>query len=151
MPIASGPSARILAWPGHASARIPRRSVLLVEAHADTRDLYAMWLRERDYHVGVAGSAADAVSAARADQPDVVVVELMLPGGGPALVRRLRAEPATAAALIIVLTTQTQPALRAQAIAAGADIYALKPCGAPRLGQLIELGSRSRRTVAGEV
>ena len=125
--------------------------MLLVEAHADTRDLYAVWLRQRGYHVAVAGSAADAVEAAGADRPGVVVVELMLPGGGPALIRRLRAEPATADALIVVLTTQTQSALRTEALAAGADIYALKPCGAPRLGQLIELGRRNRQDLAGEV
>jgi DNA-binding response OmpR family regulator len=151
VPIASGPSARILAWPGRATARAPRRSVLLVEAHADTRELYAIWLRQRDYHVSVAGSAADAVAVARAGAPEVVVVELVLPGGGPALIRSLRAEPATAEALIIVLTTQTQPAVRAEALAAGADIYVLKPCGAPRLGQLIELGSRNGQPLPGEV
>jgi DNA-binding response OmpR family regulator len=124
----------------------PGRSpaVLLVEAHADTRELYAVWLREHDFRVSVAASAVDALSAASAEPPDAVVVELMMPGGGPPLIRALRTLPATAESLIIVVTTQTQPLLRAAALAAGADVYAVKPCGAPLLAHLIDVGTRTR-------
>ena len=143
--MSSASSTRTFAWPAgvhpqHAAAL----RVLLVEDHADTRDLYAEWLGAGDYRVSVTGSAADAIVLAATDAPDVVVAELMMPGGGPSLIRALRAHPTTADALIIVLTTQGQPARRAEALAAGADIYAVKPCGAPRLAELIEIGRRDR-------
>jgi DNA-binding response OmpR family regulator len=118
--------------------------VLLVEAHADTRDLYALWLRDRDFRVEAAASADDALAVGGREAPDIVVTELMLPGGGPSLIRALRAQPATADALIVVLTTQTALALRAETLAAGADVYVVKPCGAPRLGKILVLGSRTR-------
>jgi CheY-like chemotaxis protein len=141
VPSSSESTARDRVWPAaRRTAESPKSTVLLVEAHADTCELYAFWLLMRDFRVAVASSAAHALTVARAEAPDIVVVELMVPGGGPSLIRALRHQPATADALLIVLTTQTSQVLRAEALAAGADVYAVKPCGAPRLGELIALG-----------
>ena len=122
----------------------PPPRVLLADAHADTRDLYSVWLTQRGFSVSAVASANEVLTFAAAEAPDVIVTELMLPGGGPSLVQRLRAEPATADAVVIVLTTQTAPAQRDQAIAAGADSYLVKPCGAPRLGDAMATASRAR-------
>lgn len=122
----------------------PPPRVLLADAHADTREFYAVWLTQRGFRVSAASSASEALELATAESPDVIVAELMLPGGGPELVRRLRANPATADAVLIVLTTQTATVQREQAIAAGADSYLVKPCGAPRLGDAMATASRVR-------
>ena len=126
----------------------PAPAVLLAEAHEDSRELYALWLSQRGFRVrGVA--TADALAAeVRRDVPDVVVLELMLPGGGLHVLRALRQTPATAGAVVIVLTTQSNETLRQLAIRAGADAYILKPCGAPQLGQVMLTVSRQRAAFA---
>jgi two-component system alkaline phosphatase synthesis response regulator PhoP len=125
-------------------ARYPAPRVLLVEAHPDTWELYGLWLTESGFHVTVAGSAEDALTAARSDHPDVVVAELMVPGGGVPMVQAMRAEPALDGALLIVLTTQAGPAMRQAALAAGADAFVVKPCGAARLCGCLLAASRDR-------
>lgn len=94
--------------------------------------------------VKAAASGADAVALAHEEAPDVIVAEMMLPDGGPSLVRRLRADPATADAVLIVVTTQDATLLRDQAIEAGADSYLVKPCGALRLAEAMAIASRAR-------
>jgi CheY-like chemotaxis protein len=126
------------------SEHYPAPRVLLVDAHADTRDLYVVWLTQHGFSVRVAGSGDEAVAIARAEALDVIVTEMMLPDGGPPLVRRLRAVPAAAEAVLVVLTTQNAASLREQALEAGADSYLVKPCGAPRLGEAMASVSRAR-------
>ena len=116
-----------------------------MEAHADTSDLYSIWFTQHDFVVSVARSAAEALAKGAADKPDVVVVELMIPDGGPHVIERLRTLPATADAVLIVLTTQTAPSLRRQALEAGADVYLSKPCGGTQLGNVIAAASLARR------
>ena len=126
------------------SEHYPAPRVLLVDAHADTRDLYAVWLTQRAFSVRVADSGDEAVAIARGEALDVIVTEMMVADGGPPLVRRLRAVPAAADAVLLVLTTQTAAILREQALEAGADGYLVKPCGAPRLGEAMASASRAR-------
>ena len=126
------------------SERYPAPRVLLVDAHADTRALYSVWLTQHAFSVRVAESGDEAVAIARAEALDVIVTEMMVPDGGPPLVRRLRAVPAAADAVLLVLTTQTAAMLREQALEAGADSYLVKPCGAPRLGEAMVSASRAR-------
>jgi DNA-binding response OmpR family regulator len=118
--------------------------VLLVEAHADTRELYSLWLTQCGFQVTLADTADAALAAARSDAPDVVVTELMVPGGGVSMVRALRAELAAGGAVLIVLTTQARPAMRQESLAAGADAYLVKPCGVPRLAEHMLAASRDR-------
>jgi DNA-binding response OmpR family regulator len=119
-------------------------SVLLIEPHADTRELYHLWLSQRDFAATAAASGEAALAAVRTLVPDVIVVELMAPGGGIPLVRALRATAACRDTAIIVLTTQASPAVREQALEAGADVYLVKPCGVIRLGEVMVVASRQR-------
>jgi DNA-binding response OmpR family regulator len=122
----------------------PPPTVLLIEGHADTRDLYELWLTERAFTVLATSSGEAGLAAARVQAPDVIVVELMVPQGGVALVRALRAEAGCRDAVIIVLTTQADTALRERALEAGADFYLVKPCGVLRLGEVMAIASRDR-------
>jgi DNA-binding response OmpR family regulator len=125
--------------------------VLLVEGHADTRELYELWLTQRAFAVTATASGDAALAAARAHAPDVIVVELMVPDGGVALVRALRAEAGCRDTIMIVVTTQADTALRERALEAGADFYLVKPCGVLRLGEVMVVASRDRtRLVAPE-
>ena len=141
----AGRTAHILPWPDRPSAvHYPPPAVLLIEAHADTRELYDLWLTQRAFTVSATASGTAGLAAARAQAPDVVIVELMVPEGGVPLVRALREETGCRDTIIIVLTTQADTALREHALEAGADFYLVKPCGVIRLGEVLAIASRHR-------
>jgi DNA-binding response OmpR family regulator len=148
----AGRTAHTLSWLDRTSTvHYPPPNVLLIEGHADTRDLYELWLTQRAFTVSATASGDAGLLAARTHAPDVVVVELMVPNGGVALIRALRAEAGCRDAIVIVLTTQADTALREHALEAGADYYLVKPCGILRLGQVMAIASRDRsRLVAPE-
>jgi len=98
-----------------------------MESHDDTRELYAEYLRVSGYRVVEVRTAADAL--ARAGRADVLVTGISLGADaeGFALVRELRAA-AGPRTRIIVLTSYAFSATRDEAIAAGADVFLVKPC-----------------------
>ncbi|MEO5821728.1 MAG: response regulator [Vicinamibacteraceae bacterium] len=126
------------------AARYPPPRVLLIEEHADTCELYSMWLTQCGFIVEVAGTAMAGLASARAAVPDVVVVELMVPGGGVSLLHEIRAVPALQSAVLVVLTTQARDQTRRDSLAAGADAYLVKPCGVPMLAEAMLAASRGR-------
>jgi DNA-binding response OmpR family regulator len=146
-PSPHGPSAPVASSPPSAPvARHAQPRVLLIEEHEDTCELYSMWLTQCGFVVDVAPSAPAAFAAVRAAPPDIVVVELMVPGGGVALVRALRDLPRLDGAVLVVLTTQACGQMSQAALAAGADAYLVKPCGVPRLAEAVLAASRDRLT-----
>ena len=141
----AGRTAHTLPWSERApTVLFPPPNVLLIEGHADTRELYEFWLTQRAFAVTATTAGDAALAAVRAQAPDVIVVELMVPNGGVPLVRALRAEAGCRDTIIIVLTTQADAALRQHALDAGADFYLVKPCGVIRLGEVMAVASRDR-------
>jgi len=141
----AGRTAHTLPWPDRPSTvRYPPPNVLLIEGHADTRELYELWLTQREFAVTATASGGAGLAAARAQAPDIIVVELMVPEGGVPLVRALRSEAGCRDTILIVLTTQADTALREHALEAGADFYLVKPCGVIRLGEVMAIASRDR-------
>ena len=118
--------------------------MLLIEPHGDTRELYHLWLTQCGFAVTVASSGGHAAADARSTGADVIVIEPMFEPDWVALIRALRAEPAYADAVVIVLTTQTDGAVRRQAVEAGADAYLTKPCGVTQLADAIATASLDR-------
>ena len=141
----AGRTAHTLPCPDRPSTvRYPPPNVLLIEGHADTRELYELWLTQREFAVTATASGGAGLAAARAQAPDIIVVELMVPEGGVPLVRALRSEAGCRDTILIVLTTQADTALRERALEAGADFYLVKPCGVIRLGEVMAIASRDR-------
>jgi len=101
--------------------------VLLVDDHQLFRSAIRALLREQDgvSAVGEAGTAEQAVIVARALQPDLVLLDLVLPrkSGNEAIPELLKVAPSTK---VIVVSSQSQPSSVRQAIAAGARGYVLK-------------------------
>jgi two-component system, cell cycle response regulator DivK len=90
--------------PERAPAR-ERRLVLLVDDCEDTRNLYAEYLDLSGFDVKEAGDGLDAIAQASAMLPDVVVMDLSLPGvDGRTAVERLKADPRTRAIPVIVVS-----------------------------------------------
>ena len=102
--------------------------VLVVEDEPDIRDLLAFHLERGGYQVTRAATGPEALRQLRAAPPDLVILDLMLPEmDGLEVCRRLRAEPATAALPVIMLTAKGVEVDRVVGLELGADDYVVKP------------------------
>jgi phosphate regulon transcriptional regulator PhoB len=102
--------------------------VLVVEDEPDIRDLIVLHLAREGFRCRTATDGGDALREVRASHPDLVILDLMLPGlNGLEVCRRLRAEPATASLPIIMLTAKTDEVDRVVGLEMGADDYVVKP------------------------
>ena len=114
-----------------------RRVVLVVDDEAITRDVVGAMLELEDVDVHTAGDAESALATARAVRPDVVFLDVMLPGtDGLEVCRRLTALPD--APRVVMLTGRSDPAVRRAAEEAGARGYLVKPYSAVDLFRVIE-------------
>jgi CheY-like chemotaxis protein len=108
--------------------------ILLVEDNEMNRDMLSRRLVRNGHAVLLATDGQMAVEMARAEQPDVVLMDLSLPViDGWEATRRLRADPATAGLRVIALTSHAMAGDRERALAAGCDDYDTKPLDLPRL------------------
>ncbi len=100
-------------------------TILIVDDETAVVDLLAYNLRKAHYDVLVAMTGPDALQQARTGQPDLVVLDLMLPGiDGFEVCRELRK---TSAVPIIMLTAQGEEVDRVVGLELGADDYVVKP------------------------
>jgi DNA-binding response OmpR family regulator len=105
---------------------VPR--VLVVEDSPDIAELIEHYLKSAGYAVTLVGNGADGLRQARQTPPDAVVLDLMLPGmDGLHVCQALRADAATAAIPIIMLTARGEEADRIRGLELGADDYLTKP------------------------
>ena len=113
------------------SGAAPERDQPLVLAAADDEDilgLVAFRLERAGYTVIVARDGEEAFELAVTQQPDLAVLDVMMPKlDGFEVTRRLRADEATSRMPIILLTARTQEADVQQGFDAGADDYLRKP------------------------
>ncbi len=113
--------------------------ILLVEDNEISRDILSRRLRKAGYEILMAGDGSEAISAAAAEQPDLILMDMTLPGiDGWEAARELRVRDETAKIPLIALTAHTLPADRDRALAAGFDEYEPKPVELPSLLQKIE-------------
>jgi len=114
--------------------------ILYVEDDED--NLYMLTLRFEEqggYDVVPAVDGAEGLAKARAESPDLILMDLDLPVlSGWEVVRQLKADPATRAIPIIVLTAHAMLGDREKALAAGADDFDTKPVEFDRLIDKIE-------------
>ena len=120
--------------------------VLVADDDADIRDLVAFKLEQVGLEVVAAGDGEAALEAARAMQPELAVLDISMPGlSGIDVCRMLRADPATAGMLIIMLTARVQEQDVQGGFSAGADDYVTKPFSPRELVSRIQaLLSRTR-------
>jgi len=127
----------------------PRRRfrILLVDDEPALRELLRVTFEDARVAVEEAGTAEEAEAAVRRRAPDVVVLDLRLPGmDGAALCRKLKNDPATSAIPVVLLTGADEEEVRG-AGDTGADRIVRKPFSPLELLALVEqLGGRGRRT-----
>jgi len=104
------------------------KTVLIVDDEAPIREMIAVALEMADYGVLEADNALDAHAMVVDHQPDLVLLDWMMPGtSGIELARRLKREEATADLPIIMLTAKGEEDNKIQGLEAGADDYITKP------------------------
>ncbi len=115
------------------------KKVLIVEDHADIRRLIRMSLEFEDCQILEASDAGDGWETARAERPDLVLLDVMMPGplSGLDLCRALRADPALRKVQVVMLSACGSSADRQAGLDAGADAYLVKPFSPMQLLGLI--------------
>ena len=103
------------------------------------RDMLSRRLERRGYEVIVAVDGEEGVARAKADGPDVVLMDLSLPGiDGWEATRQLKAADETRSIPVLALTAHAMAGDREKALAAGCDDFDTKPVDLPRLVDKIE-------------
>ena len=105
-----------------------KKKILIVDDDADVRELLNVRLRRAGYDTAFATDAISAVSAARREEPDLIVLDLGLPGGeGYTVMERLRAIASLGWVPVVVVSARDPAANRQRAIDAGAKAFLEKP------------------------
>lgn len=126
-------------------------SILLVEDETAIREMVAMALERAGYRVRHAESAEDADAAIRLSQPDLILLDWMLPGeSGIDFARRLKRERVTREIPVILLTARGEEADRIRGLDAGADDYVPKPFSPRELVARVKAVLRRVQPTAGE-
>jgi two-component system cell cycle response regulator DivK len=108
---------------------VPLKRILLVDDYPDALEIWGLYLRSLGYEVETADDGLEAVEKAHARLPDIIVLDLELPGitGFEAAVR-LRSAPDTKAIPLIAATGYSHVKQLNQARDAGFDAIVVKPC-----------------------
>ena len=106
----------------------PVARILVVEDSQDIGDLLRHYLERAGHTVDLLTTGTAVLAHAREHQPDLVLLDLMLPGMDGLLVcQALRQDPGTAATPIIMVTARGEEADRVRGLELGADDYVVKP------------------------
>jgi two-component system cell cycle response regulator DivK len=104
------------------------RRILVIEDHEDNRRIVRDLLTAAGYAVLEAVTGEEGLAAAEAQRPDLVLVDVDLPGmDGYEATRRLRTHPELRAVPVVVVTAYALSGDEAKAFAAGCDAYVAKP------------------------
>ena len=105
------------------------KKILIVDDRLEVRELVEVTLRSDDYRVLQAESGEKAIEIARAEKPDLILMDVMMPGGmdGFEATRILKNDPETKDSTIIMLTAKSQEVDRKKGFEVGAEDYFVKP------------------------
>jgi len=115
------------------------RKVLVVDDNRPSRELIVDILRPLSLEVAEAPDGTTALAAARSMGPDLVILDLMMPGmDGFAVLDELRHDPACAATPVMAVTANAMPGERSKALRAGFSDFLTKPLHSAELRRRVE-------------
>ena len=122
--------------------------ILVVDDESDILALVTYHLAKSGYRVSTAATGPEALRAAREERPALIVLDLMLPGmSGFEVLEQLRADSATSAIAVLMLTARRDEPDRIRGLSTGADDYLTTPFSPQEL--VLRVGAILRRTAAG--
>ena len=111
-----------------------RRTILVVDDEEGIRTVLRLALTRAGYEVVEAEDGEVALERIAEEMPDLVMLDVMMPGmGGYAVCQTLREQPQTAALPVIMLSARTDSRSRQAGLSAGATKYLTKPLAADQL------------------
>jgi CheY-like chemotaxis protein len=121
--------------------------ILLVEDNEMNRDMLSRRLQRKGYEVSIAIDGEQGVAMARAEQPDLILMDMSLPVlDGWEATRAIKANPTTSTVPVIALTAHAMAGDQEKCAAAGCDDYDTKPVELARLLEKIERLLQRTRT-----
>ncbi|HEU0300812.1 MAG TPA: response regulator [Longimicrobium sp.] len=115
------------------------RTVLIVEDQIEMRAIAAAYLESRGYRVLATDNGADAVRQARTELPDLIFMDISVPGmDGIRATAEIKRDPATRAIPVVILTAHPYGSVGKRAMDAGCDGWLNKPCDPRRLLQEVQ-------------
>lgn len=116
------------------------KKILIVEDQADIRRLIRMTLEVEDREIVEAGDAQSGWDLARRGRPDVVLLDVRMPGeiDGLDLCLALKVDPAFASTKVVMLSAHGRSTDREAGLRAGADAYLVKPFSPMELLSLVD-------------
>ena len=122
------------------------RRVLIVEDNEMNRDVLTRRLVRAGYQVSAAVDGLDGVAQASLQRPDIILMDVGLPGvDGFEATRRIKADPSAATIPIIALTAHAMAGDRERFLEAGMDYYLVKPIIAAELYSILKQIAESRK------
>lgn len=119
--------------------------IVIADDDADIRELVAFKLRHEGHQVTAVDDGAAALAACNSQVPDLVILDVMMPGmSGLEVARQIRADASLQGLPIMMLSARAHESDREQGFEAGADAFMTKPFS-PR-----ELASRVEAVLAGQ-
>ena len=105
------------------------KKILIVDDQVEVRELVELTLRVEDYQIFQAKSGEDAIEIAKAEKPELIIMDIMMPGGmdGLEATRIIKNDPETEGCTVIMLTAKGQQADKEIGLKAGASDYFAKP------------------------
>jgi CheY-like chemotaxis protein len=126
-------------------------TVLLVEDAADTREMYADYLRHCGFIVTTATNGTEALDAARLQAPDLILMDAAMPGvDGWRATKLLKSDPRTRDVPVLMLTAHVFPEHRAKAEEVGAEGFIAKPCMPDELAREVAAALQRWRNRTGD-
>lgn len=120
--------------------------ILVVEDDGDIREMLRVWFSKEGFPFSSASTGEEALSLIEKDCPDLIVLDLMLPGmDGLEVARRLKKDPKLNTIPIVMLTARTEESEILDGYDAGADDYVTKPFSPRVLAARVETLLRSRK------
>ncbi|AOS43978.1 Alkaline phosphatase synthesis transcriptional regulatory protein PhoP [Lacunisphaera limnophila] len=124
-----------------------KKKILVVDDEPDVTDLVAYHLKAKAFHVETLNDATASIAKARSYQPDLIILDIMMPDlSGIQVCRILRADPKLAKVPIIFLTAKAEAHDRIEGLESGADDYLSKPFSPKEL--VLRVESILRRVAA---
>jgi CheY-like chemotaxis protein len=114
-------------------------TILLVDDDAQIRRLIQMTLGAQGHTLIEAGDGGPALEMARRERPDLMIVDLAMPGvDGIEVCREIKSSPETRDIHVVILTARAGEGNRRQALEAGANVFMIKPFSPLALLRLVE-------------
>ncbi len=128
---------------------MPDARILVVDDDADSLEIVRTYLESRGYRVTTAADGKEALAMLEDARPDLVLLDVMMPGiDGWEVARTIKDHPEFSATRVVMLTARSDFTDKPRGLRAGADDYIVKPMRLEDLGRKVERNLEAARRSA---